>query len=717
MAHKLARLLITAALCLNSSVAGWEAAGQTPTKPVAQDQVIKVNTELVEVRAVVTDKQGQIVSGLQQADFQLLENGKPQAISFFSVARIAGREKSAANQPTSNKSTPGHADAVKPSRERLSETPARTVVLFVDNLHLSVASLLQVKQALRRFIDEQLTEQDLVALVSSAGTLGLVEQLTRHRQVLRYAIARLNPGPAQRESLFTPYLAAQVGRDPEAMNVAIEILKPEEGLDGLPRPLQEDIVRGRANQLLTETAYQSQATLLTLKAVAERMAGLPGQRVIVLFSDGFTLYDRGGSQETGDLQAATSRAVRSGVAIYSIDARGLQPPAMFNASIGRAITNPQLHSFSSAAERDLENGLNALAKDTGGDAFFNTNDLRGALQQALDHHHLYYTLAYYPAEAGQSQQFRRITIRVKNHPEYTVQTPKGYLPSDLAKTTKEEAAATPEQRLMQAMLAPLSRSEIVISASADFIEGETDDAQVSLRINIEGDKLDYPQEDQKHILALELVMLIYDANGQRVDGKTVTIQGKVKPENLALVKQHGYSYVRRVALKPGLYQARIGVRELKTEHFGTVTSWVEVPNLTKQKLALSSVILLDALTTNPATSETPSSEPPSTKIVEGIRFYAHDQPIIYFFRVYQAAQSATEGLVMQTEFIQDGKSIAQSAWQPVSERQIGKDKKGLGVGGQIQLTGLKSGIYEMRVTVKDPGSKRTAQRTVAFGIE
>src|SRR5207237_4347579 len=129
-----------------------------------------------------------------------------------------------------------------------------------------------------------------------------------------------------------------------------------------------------------------------------------------------------------------------------------------------------LFSYQSAAERDLENGLNSLARDTGGEAFFHTNDLSGALKRVLDSNRFYYVLAYYPPDERKSKQFRRLTIRVKNHPEYTVRTAKGYLPMDVAKAKQEEAAATPQQRLMHAMLTPLTRSEINVSASADFLE-------------------------------------------------------------------------------------------------------------------------------------------------------------------------------------------------------------------------------------------------------
>src|SRR5262249_18504492 len=157
----------------------------------------------------------------------------------------------------------------------------------------------------------------------------------------------------------------------------------------------------------------------------------------VMVSDGFTLFDTGGGQDTNDLQSVTSRAVRSGVVIYSIDAKGLQPPSLFSASLGNIPNDPRISSYVSAGERDRENGLNALAKDTGGEAFFNTNDRAGAMGRALDENQVYYTLGYSPVIDESEKKFRKITIKVKNHPKYEVRAQRGYMPADLAKKAKE----------------------------------------------------------------------------------------------------------------------------------------------------------------------------------------------------------------------------------------------------------------------------------------
>ena len=215
----------------------------------------------------------------------------------------------------------------------------------------------------------------------------------------------------RKKLLFTPYLAGQIARgDRRSLFLGIEIVRTEEML---PREMRDEIiepqVRGRANQILAEASFRRRVMLNTLKGVVERVADMPGQRMIAVFSEGFSMAGIAGGSEPGDLQPAVNRAVRSGVVIYSIAAQGLQP-VMITASqrgtvAGRRRESPEirnevadLSSTMAASERDMQIGLVTLAKDTGGEAFFNTNDLSGRLQKALSDNHIYYAIAYHASE-------------------------------------------------------------------------------------------------------------------------------------------------------------------------------------------------------------------------------------------------------------------------------------------------------------------------------
>ena len=461
-------------------------------KPGEKDQTIKLSTELIEVRAVVTDRQGKLIDGLTKEDFEVLENGLPQAISFFSIGRVAGkgdRVSVADNQ------------ALKTGRVSPQESPARTVALFADTLHLSTIRLLAMKQALRRYVDQQ--------------------------------------------------------------------------------------------------------------------------------------------------------------------------------------------------------------------------NLTGALQKALDNNRIYYSLAYYPSGANEKKPFRQLAVKVKTHPEYKVRTQKGYLASELAKEKKDEQTQTPQQRLVRALVAPLPVTTLGLVVEADYLESAADASQVSLQVSIDGEGLEYRELDGRYVFALDVTTMVFDASGNRVDGRSETINGNLLPERLALAKRTGYRYSRRFTLKPGLYQIRVGAREVNTDRIGTGWASVEVPNLARKKLTLSSILLLDSSADRPTSSAKAAMGPVSSRFVQGIRFYRKADFLTYYFRIYCDPAKATPeaDLQMQAGIFQGEKAAAQGSWQPVSARLLGKDKKSIAAGEEIKLGNLDAGVYELRIFVKDSASKRTVSQSVVFGVD
>src|SRR5262249_57522642 len=175
-----------------------------------------------------------------------------------SVVKIPSRGE--ARQP---QNSPSNVTPDVPARTtRPAETIGRTVVLYIDTLHLSPQSLLSLKQSLRKFIDERLTDQDLTAIVTSAGSLGVVEQFTRDRRVLRYAVDRLGPRPNARDSLLTPYIAGMVDRgDREALQVARAIYIAEEHVPPND-PSITQVVKMKSSQVLPHATYIRPPTLL-----------------------------------------------------------------------------------------------------------------------------------------------------------------------------------------------------------------------------------------------------------------------------------------------------------------------------------------------------------------------------------------------------------------------------------------------------------------------
>jgi VWFA-related protein len=760
------RCLACLALTLLFSITDVSAQDDAQTKPTKtlEDQKVQVKTELMEVRAVVTDRDGRIIENLKKDDFELLEADQPQDISFFTVSQIESQRSKPGAAPAAGQD---NTTEVKGVPERLSEPPIRTTLLFVDNLHISFSSLNRVKEAIRRFIKERLTEQDMVALATSGQTLGVAEQFSRDRQLLNYAIEQIRLGPLRKESLFTPELAVAVlvGHE-DALRVATNIEARE--VDTVCCRTLLGLVGGHARRVLTESSYSRTATLATLKGFAEQMIGLPGKRMIVVFSDGFTLHSNGGGIDTKAVQGVIDRAVRSGVVIYTIDAKGLQAPQVIDAGLrapsypfnainfetavrlcaeaeaaNRTMVNvvpnecrpcdaefdrrcdwdpdPGIWStFLESSAREVMNGLHSLAEETGGKMYDGTNDLGGALGRAFDANRYYYVLSYYLPTRSDNLAFRKIKVRVRNHPEYSVRTARGFAMSDLTADTEAESVKTPQQRLLQAMKAPLPVTDLGVSARADFLETETDDKKVSLTVYFDGDRFQYREQDQRNAVELEIIYAIYDSSGKQVEGTSAKVQGELSRDRLTQAKTRGYKFFRRLTLKPGVYQVRIGVREEGTNRMGTATAWVDIPELAKNTLEMSSLILSNPLDINASGAEgVDVSELEQIKMVQGIPLFERGDSFDYSFRIYQDTPALEKPeLEWMPELFRDGKLIKQGQWLPISVEKEDIDSKGwMDVNSEVDIGKFDSGVYELRVSVKGSRSNKAVQRAMTFSVQ
>jgi VWFA-related protein len=692
--------LILLLFCINN-ITATKAVWQTKPEETPNGQKFKVRTDVVEVLAIVTDQKNIIIENLKKDDFELLENNRRQEISFFSFSGVKTAE-------------------LQSVREQLRAIPARSVLLYVDNLHLSFSSLNQVKQALCRFIDKRMTGQDMIAIVPSHGTLGVAQQFTQDKQLLRYGIEQVSLGPIKRSSYFTPFLASDlIAEWPAAMEAAINILKWEDNIDG-DFSMMCNIARNRAREILSEATFFQRTALLTLRELAEKMRPLPGQRMIVIFSDGFSLMNGIGGPYVEELQSVIGRAVRSGVVIYAIDANGLQAPLIIDASIPAGNSRSLLQWYADKSRNEELNGLYTMAVDTGGKLYQNSNDLGKALSQALDENRSYYILGYYLQQDSDVSKFRNIKVRIRNHPEYMVRVPRGFMPSDSIKTKGDEAINSTRQRLLEAVNAPLPRTDLGVTVLADFLETGTDNKQVSLTAYIESNKLQYREQNPHRALAIEILYVLYDSAGNQVDARSANVDVTLTPERLIQAQTNGFVFSQRLTLKPGVYQARLGVREVETDHLGTATAWIDVPDLARSKLEMSSLMLGDPAPVRPSIVEGFNINPIEPgKMKQGVRSYPRGDACGYFLRAYHGTQvSADPDLAYKKEFYQGGTLIKQEPWQPISVEAARTDSKGwLDINGKVDLAEFNPGIYELRITVKDNKSKISTQRSAVFCVE
>ncbi len=719
--------IVLALFSLSLTVIGLAQTTNPPTNN--QEPALRIKTELLQLRAVVTDKQGKVIEGLKVEEFELLENNRPQKIEFFGSEVVSEGKKGKAAVPAEAKNTASNSPPLTPPAK-----PTRTIALFVDNVHATLDSMDRTRQTLRRFVNEQMTENDLVCIVTAAGSVGIVNQFTQDRQLLLRAIEKLTLWRINDTTLLSPYLAARIAlNNSEAVATGMMLLEADDVSNkGMPTRALEMEVRARAVMLLAEASNQRKVMLSTLKALTERLAELPGQRLLFFFSDGFSLSGNGGSFDSDDLTPTISRAVRAGVVLYTFGAQGLTVQ-MLTASqtgivegarqyalsnqpgrpgSGGPITVQPIQSYLSARNNDQKIGMTALALDTGGKPFFETNDLNGRIAQALEENRVYYTLSYYPEDFNNPNKARKLTVRVKGHPEYEVRTQRSYVPAELMRAERDNANLTPRQRLARAMISPLPVNAIGISVAADYFEREGDANQVLLQTFIESDKLDYQQQAGAQAFNLEVATAIYDGAGKLINGWSNEIKGAFKAEQFETAKNAGFRQFKWLSLKPGLYQIRVGVMEANTERLGTALSWVEVPKLGQNKALVSNLMLVYQADGQADTAKSGSM----SQFKQGIRVYRRGEELAYFLRIYQKKQTGGD-ITTQTQIVQGDRIVYQSQWLPADDRAVAKDKISLEIGGELELNTVKPGLYELRVLVKEGKSATPLQRAVLFSVE
>jgi VWFA-related protein len=699
---------------------------QDTTQKAAQDQPIRITAELVQLDVVVTDKKGKIVTGLTKESFELQENGKKQLISFFEYVEAGKRRK------------PGVAgDGTRPTEAEVSPQGAgigdirRIFAFVVDDLTTRVDDLVYIRQMLTNFVDSQMQPGDLVAIVRTVGGKGLLQQFTVDKALLRRAIAALTP-KTHPFSANNPELARISGR-PLAVAIDTGGGPGETGvLGGL------DVSTGEPadiNSPLEDTnkSFRAYMSLGTASFVIESMKQLPGRKSLVLISGGLpVLGSRPGSEYSTIsyfLNALSDNATRAGVAIHTMDIRGLEAHravSTFEDTPGRGMVDAQTPgnagggaSFGRTADQTLlgnnaieaHQGLRMLSAATGGIAVLNKNNFDEGLGQIVSANDGYYLLAYTPADSKFDNKFRKVEIKVKGD-GLKVYNRRGYF----ARQDKPAAEpVTTQEQVLAAIRSPLARRDIDFDAlllykakapdaKAAPSQGANatppDQAVIDIHVVIDPGKLQFEQVNDKQQTSFEVAGFVFDELGKLRRGFSETITASLTPEELKKAGTGGLSYSANTDLPPGAYQIRLAVRDNKSSNIGTLSRFMEVPDVSKGGLAASSLLL----------SGVPAGDLKATThtLVTGNRQISRKQDLRYAVIIYNPKLKDGKPQVRtQLSISQDGKEIFKEQEEPVPP--IGKDSSQLLKFGQLGLGGVKPGRYTLTLMITDPLADKKAQ--------
>lgn len=696
-------------------------AAQTPTPtPVTVDtDVVKITTNLIQVDVIVTDSNGKPVTDLKPEEIEIYENGEKQKITNFSfitsvrekLEKPKGREKDPTALP-------------EPPKVLRNENVRRTFALVVDDLTLSFESAYYTRRALKKFVDEQMQDGDLVAIIRTGAGMGALQQFTADRRMLYAAIEKVkwNPMGSGGISTFAPIEPPLAGGE------------QTQGGD------EEDDANttGGNGQSLDDFRTQvfATGTLGALRYVINGMSELPGRKSVILFSHGFRLIEtdtegtiRGTSVVLDYMKLLVDQANRASVTFYTIDPRGLVYTGLTAADNTGGMSIQQVDSAMSGRSRELsdtQDSLRYLARETGGFAVVNNNDISGGVRRVIEDHS-YYLVGYDPDTDTfdpVKRKFNRLDVKVLR-PGVRVRYRSGFFNvTDREKPRETSTAATSMQsagaQLVRAIVSPFAVGGINLKLNTLFGSDAKNVSYVRSLLHVDTADMkftDEPNGEKK--VAFDVLAISFGDNGQVVDqlGKTFTVT--LKPDAYKKIVDEGFVYHFMFPVKkPGAYQYRVALRDVQGGRIGSASQFIEVPNLKKKRLSLSSIVIenLSEKAWNLRDSGNYAQVDSDPMKDTALRRVKLGSILRYGFEVYNAKLDPAKQpkLTTRIRVFRDGKII------------LDGNQKSLELSGQTNMTHIKSsgaiaigglmlpGDYILQIIVTDELADKKKQLATQF---
>jgi VWFA-related protein len=684
--------------------------GVTPPPPVPQStpqkvedaDVVKITTNLVQVDAIVTDKNGKIVTDLKPEEVEILEDGRKQKITHFS---FSATETPASTSATKSVAVDRNAPPIPPGKLK-PEDVRRTIAVVVDDLGLSFESISYVRRALKKFVDEQIQPGDLVAIIRSSGGMGALQQFTADKRQLYAAVERVKWNSLGRGgvSAFAPM---------------------EPPLPGDLQAANEDLNRFREDVFAV-------GTLGAISYVVRGLRELPGRKSILLVSDGFRVYERNDLSKEylalDRLRRLIDQANRASVVIYTMNATGLQYFGLTAADSTYGRSSDQVgEELGKRRDAAWENqdGLDYLARETGGIAIKNNNDLSGGIKRVLDEQRGFYLIGYRPDNATFDPRtgrrtFHKLSLKITRPGKFNVRMRNGFFGVTEAERTEPRTLG---QEMVAALTSPFGATGVHLQLTSFFANDARAGSYMRSVLHVDGHDLTFTDEPNSlHKCVFDVVAITFGDNGTVVDqpiGKTFTLA--VPDDVYQRTIRDGLVYYLTVPIKKaGAYQLRISLRDSATKRIGSASQFIDVPDLKKNRLALSGLILAGANARRtsghaPANGGDANNGATPNQTDEGVGQGSADASpavrhlkggmfIDYSFIIYNAEIEKTSSqprLITQVRLFRGSTAVFTGKEIPYNANNQ-TDLKRLIAGGQIQLgTDLAPGDYALQVIVTD----------------
>ncbi len=566
----------------------------------SQITTIRTYSNLVVIDVVVNDPQGNPIHGLKASDFTLTENNKLQSVKHFeehsevpaSDIQIVPAPKLPAGLFTNKSPAPANG-------------PVN--VLLLDYLNTPLTSQPQARRQLLDYLDKA-PPGTRIAIFGLTTKLFMLQGFTSDMSALKAAISAKKGAPQASDILSDPINGGPIGdttlSDSFASGTAVAGMLTQEDIDSINR-----------FQALATSFQQDMLAKYTLNAfdmLARYLIGIPGRKNVIWYSGGFPLDVEPNVNEADpndsvvrndeEIRKTDNLLTRAQVAVYPVDARGLMTDPSLNAaneSEGGAAAATAYSSWLNETSQEHET-MDAMAEDTGGTPFYNTNGLTQSIQKAIRNGSNYYTLTYSPSDTQWDARFRAIKVKV-DQPGVKLSYRNGYYavdPNDRNKLNASNAATSmvqpttmvtammhggpdPAEILFKVRIRPADTPPVATPLTSNKtnpdpkvkVEGPYKEYGVDLVPDPHAVSCRQDSNGDRHC-ALEVWTYVYDRDGQLLVTVGNRIYRRLLPADYAKLLAGGMAFHQEISVPvKGEHYLRTSIHDMVSDRVGAV----EVP--------------------------------------------------------------------------------------------------------------------------------------------
>ncbi len=662
-----------------------------PARTTTQQPVFRSGAQLTIVDVTVTDKSGRPIEGLTENDFTITEDGVPQTISLVAFQRVDGADAAALPPlpPTASRPPSTVAPTVQPqitasSTGEIRYRNRRLLVLYFDLTAMPPPDQARAYAAARKFIAEQITAQDLIAVMTfQGGAVRVKQDFTADRAALQEVIETLTYGE-RRDAGDMPDQTTDVGTAFGQDDAEFNILNTDRQL----------------------SALQTAATMLR---------PLPEEKSLVYFASGLRLN---GVDNQAQLRATINAAIKANVKIYPIDARGLVAMAPLGDATQPSPTGLGLLTGQTAQNvmtnfQRSQDTLYSLAKDTGGKALFDNNDLSLGIVEAASSIRSYYIIGFSSSHTAQDGKFHRIKVSLTRDLDAELAYRQGYFAD---KTFAKFTAADKERQLEDALMLENPVTDINLAMEVNYFQLNRAEYFVPVSVKIPGSELALARRRGAQRTVIDFIGEVKDDYGITIQNVRDKLDVKLSDQTASELAKRPVQYETGFTLLPGKYVIKVLARDAETGRIGTYQAAFTIPNLNREltRVPISSVVLgsqrlalgeaiysvkKDIEHVNPLVFEGQKLLPSVTRV------FSRNRVLYVFLEAYERAEAAAMPVVaFVTLYRGDAKALETAPLAVTVDLDV--RSKGVPLRFSVPLDQVPAGRYDCQVSVLLPGASK-----------